>query len=141
MTILDEEDYPAIRAVLDVSLSRTDLPDDTIEQDVFLGRAEAELLARVPDAASRTGAELLSVKRALVYLTAAALAHSVVRITALSVQGRDTMKMAKAIFDPDEKAAELRSRAEHELGQLLTPDEVTPARPTMFAVMHGTRGR
>lgn len=140
MAILSPADYPAIRAALDVSLNAQQLPDATIEQDIFVGAAEAELLKRVPDAASRTGDDLKRVKRALVWLTAALLAPSVVRITSLSVQTRD-LSYSRQTFDPDEKAAELRSRAESEIAMLLTPNEATPSRPTMFTVVAGYRGR
>ncbi len=140
MAILSAADYPAIRAALDVSLNAQLLPDATIGQDIFVGAAEAELLRRVPDAASRTGDDLKRVKRALVWLTAALLAPSVVRITSLSVQTRD-LSYSRQTFDPDEKAAELRSRAESEIAMLLTPGEATPSLPTVFTVAAGYRGR
>lgn len=140
MAILSSAEYPAIRAALDVGLNAQQLPDATIGQDIFVGAAEAELLRRVPDAASKTGDDLKRVKRALVWLTAALLAPSVVRITSLSVQTRD-LSYSRQTFDPDEKAAELRSRAESEIAMLLTPNEATPSRPTMFTVAAGYRGR
>lgn len=140
MPILSDTDYPAIRAALDVGLNAQQLPDAIIEQDIFLGAAEAELVRRVPDAASKTGEDLKRVKRAAVWLTAALLAHSVVRITSMSIQTRD-LSYSRQTFDPDEKAAELRSRAEAEIAMLLTPTAATPARPTMFALATGSRGR
>lgn len=140
MTILSTADYPAIRAALDVSLNEQQLPNATIGQGIFLDAAEAELLRRVPTAAGMTGANLARVKRALVWLTAAYLAHSVVRITSLSVTTRD-LSYSRQTFDPDEKAAELRARAEGEIGQLVEPAAATPARPVMFTLAPGYRGR
>ena len=140
MTILSSSDYPAIRAALDVGLNAQQLPDATIAQDIFLGAAEADLLRRVPTAASMAGEDLARVKRALVWLTAAFLAHSVIRITSMSIQTRD-LSYSRQTFDPDEKAAELRARAEAEFSMLLTPTEVAPARPTMFTLANGYRGR
>lgn len=140
MAILDADDYPSIRAAIDVKLGRQELPDDIIEQDIFIGAAEAELVARYPTAASATGNDLLRVKRAAVWLTAARLVHSVVRVTSMSVQNRD-FSYSRATFNPDEMAAELRGRADRELAMLETPDAVTPSRPTMFAVASGDRGR
>ncbi len=139
MAILTTADYPAIRAALDVELNAQRLPDATIAQDIFAGAAEAELLRRVPDAADLLGDDLARVKRALVWLTAAYLAHSVVRITSMSIQTRD-MSYSRQTFDPDEKAAELRSRAETEIGQLVTTTATTTARPTMFTLAAGRRG-
>lgn len=139
MAILTSLDYPAIRAALDVDLNAQTLPDATIGQDIFLGAAESELLRRVPTAAAMTGNDLARVKRALVWLTAAYLAHSVVRVTSMSVQTRD-LSYSRQTFDPDEKARELRSRAEGEIGMLVAPTAATPARPTMFTTVGGRRG-
>lgn len=140
MAILSSSDYPAIRAALDVGLNAQQLPDATIGLDTFVGAAEAELLRRVPNAASKTGDDLKRVKRALVWLTAALLAHSVVRITSMNIQTRD-LSYSRQTFDPDEKAAELRGRAEAEIGMVLEPNESTFAMPTMFTLAAGGRGR
>lgn len=140
MAILQAADYPAIRAALDTELNAQQLPDATIAQDIFLGAAEARLLERVPDAASRTGDEMKRVKRALVWLTAALLAHSVVRVTTMSIQTRD-MSFSRQTFDPDEKQVELMRRAEAEIAMLLGPSEALPERPPVFAVAGGGRGR
>lgn len=140
MPILTTADYPAIRAALDTELNPQKLPDATIAQDIFSGAAEAELLNRVPNAASMTGEDLKRVKRALVWLTAAYLASSVVRITSMSIQTRD-LSYSRQTFDPDEKAAELRRRAEDEIRMLIDPTEETPGRPIMFIAAPGYRGR
>jgi hypothetical protein len=139
MAILSSTEYPAIRAALDVSLNAQTLPDATIAQGIFVGAAEAEVLRRVPDAESKTGDDLARVKRAAIWLAAAYLAHSVVRLTSLSVQTRD-LSYSRQTFNPDEKAAELRARAEREFGMLLAPLTVTPSRPTMFTTVGGRRG-
>ncbi len=140
MAILTADDYPAIRAALDVGLNAQQLPDATIAQGIFLEAAEAELVKQVPTAASLTGDDLKRVKRALVWLTAAYLAHSVVRLTSLSVQTRD-LSYSRQTFDPDEKAAELRARAQGEIDMLLTPTESAARRPTAFTLAAGRRGR
>ncbi len=140
MPILTTADYPAIRAALDTELNSQKLPDAIIAQDIFLGAAEAELLNRIPNAASMTGENLKRVKRALIWLTAAYLASSVVRITSMSIQTRD-LSYSRQTFDPDEKAAELRSRAEAEIRMLIDPTDETPRRPTMFIAAPGYRGR
>ncbi len=139
MAILTALDYPAIRAALDVQLTAQSLPDATIAQSIFQGAAEAEVIKRVPTAENKTGDDLARVKRAAVWLTAAYLAHSVVRLTSLSVQTRD-LSYSRQTFDPEEKAAELRARAEREFGMLLAPSAVTPSRPTMFTTVGGRRG-
>lgn len=140
MPILDSSHYPAIRSLIDTELSPTQLPDATIGLDIYQGAAESELLDRVPDAASKTGSDEVRVKRALVYLTAARLVHSVVRATSMSVSTRD-IAFARPSYDPDEKEAMLRGMAEREIAELLTPTATAPARPTMFRVGSSTRGR
>ena len=140
MAILSAGDYPAIRAALDVGLNAQQLPDATIAQGIFVEAAEAELVKKVPTAATMTGTDLARVKRALVWLTAAYLAHSVVRLTSLSVQTRD-LAYSRQTFDPDEKAAELKARAQGEIGMLLTPVESAVGRPTAFTLATGRRGR
>ena len=140
MTILTALDYPAIRAALDVGLNAQQLPDATIAQGIFLGAAEDELLRKVPGAAAYAGDDLARVKRALVWLTAAYLAHSVVRLTSISIQTRD-LSYSRQTFDPDAKAAELRARAGVEIAALVTPSATVPARPTMFTLAGGGRGR
>lgn len=140
MPILTTADYPAIRAALDVGLNEAQLTNATIGQDIFVGAAESELLRRVPDAASKVGEDLKRVKRALVYLTAALLAHSVVRVTSMSIQTRD-LSYSKQTFDPDEKAAELRGRAEVEIAALVSPNTTTPEMPRMFTLAGAYRER
>lgn len=140
MAILKSGDYPAIRAVIDVKLTGSDLPDETIGQDVFIGRAEAELLARVPDAASKTDNDLKHVTRALIYLTAALIVPSVVRITSMSASTLST-SYSRATFDPDDRVAELRGRAESEINALETPEDTTPGMPVMFTSVSGVRGK
>lgn len=139
MAILSGTDYPAIRAAIDVSITPNDLKDAVIGLDIYVGAAERELLDRVADAASKTGDDLKRVKAALVYLTAARLCPAVVRITSQSMTARD-LSWSRETFDPEERAADLRAKAEREIAELLTPEEATIARPTMFMVAPGRRG-
>lgn len=140
MTILTALDYPQIRAVLDVSLTSTQLPDDTIGMDIFVGRAEADVLALDPDAETRTGADLQHIKNAAIYFTAALLCPTVVRITSMTAQTRD-LAYTRQAFDPEERAAELRALAVAEVTAVLTPDDTTPNRPTVFARATANRGK
>ena len=71
---LTSTEYPSIRAVLDVSLDSTVLPDATIALDVFQGAAEADVERQDPSWASRTGAEATAIQQAAIYYTAARIA-------------------------------------------------------------------
>lgn len=139
MAIISPSDFPAVRAALDTELTEANLPNNTIALDIYQGAAEREVKGRDEDWESRTGEELLRLKAATVYLTAARLAPSVVRITSMNVQGRD-LSYSKQTFDPEKKAAELRALAEQELAELVTPEEETSGRPTMFTLASARRG-
>jgi hypothetical protein len=67
---LTSDNYPSVRRVIDPGLDAAGLPDDVITDDIFLGRAATRVVALVPDAATRTGADALGVVRATVLLTA-----------------------------------------------------------------------
>lgn len=140
MAILSSTDYPSIRAALDVDLDSSNLPDSTIALDIYSGAADALVYDRDPDADDRTGSDADRIKRAAVYFCAALLAPVVVRITSLAVQTRD-VSYSRPVFDPAERAAELRALAEAEIDEVLTPAEEAPGRPTMFDTAAGTRGR
>lgn len=140
MAILSSTDYPAIRAALDVNLDSSNLPDDVIALDIYSNHADQLVYERDEDADDRTGEDANRIKRAAIYFCAALLAPVVVRITSLAVQTRD-VSFNRPVFDPVQRAADLRAMAEAEIDEVLTPTEDAPGRPTMFDVAAGTRGR
>ena len=140
MAILSVADFDSIRKIIDLDLAANDLPDTVINQDVFLGSAEREVIARYPDAESETGDDLLRIKAAAIYLTAARIAPTVVRKTSINIQTRDS-SYSKPAFDGQKRAQELRSLADTELNEVIQPSATAPTRPTMFAVASGTRGK
>jgi hypothetical protein len=138
--MLATTDYPAVREVLDVSLTETNLPDATIERSVYKTAAIADVVERYPTAVAETDVNKQArLTRAAIYFCAARLAPAVVRLTSLSVTTRD-MSYSRQTFDPTERAAELRALADAELAEITEPDEPTPNRPTMFTVASGRRG-
>lgn len=140
MPILTQADYQAIRAALDTDLDSDSLPDATIALSVYQDAADQDVLDLDPDAETRTGSELARVKRAAILFCAARLAPAVVRITSMTVNTRD-LSYQRPTFKPDERAAELRQLAQAELNEILEPTGLAPSRPTMFAVVSGTRGK
>lgn len=140
MAILEEADFPAIRACLDTELNSTSLPDSTMSQDVFMQAADRDVTDIDPDAETRTGTEAERVRLAAIYFCAARLAPAVVRITSMSIQARD-LSLTKQTFDPTKRAEELRALAAEELAAVLEPAATSPSRPTTFAVAPGYRGR
>ena len=138
MAILGIDDYSEIRAAILSDLEEHDLPDSLVGLDIYVGRAEAEIVERDPDAASRTGADGNRVRRATIYLAAALLCPAIERKTRVQIQTRD-VSYSRASFDARVRAAELRGMADDELAQVLTGS--SPTRPTMFARAPGTRGK
>ena len=146
MALVEAEDFPEIRALLDAQLTANDLRDTVIAADVHLGAASREVLGRIPNAQAWVDAgdeDGLRVKRIVKLLTAASLAPVVVRLTSVSVQGRDGA-YSRQTFDPVKRAAELRGQAQAELA-LLAEYEEPPATtfllPRTFVRATGRRGR
>lgn len=145
--ILATTDYPAVRAVLDTSLTEANLPDATIGLTVYKAQAIQDVYDAYAaannsdDPADEADADNQArITRAAIKYCAARLAPAVVRITSVSVATRDAT-YSRQTFDPAERAAELRAEAAAELVPILTPSEETPAMPTMFTVARGYRGR
>lgn len=137
MALITATHYPAVRAALDVSLTAQVLPDATIALSIYHGAAEAEILARDPLAATRTGDELQHIQNAAVLLTAALLAAAMPAYTAETFSDYSYQRKV----DWAARAAELRKRAEAELATVLEPENPTTAsKPTMFTTAPGTRG-
>lgn len=138
--ILDSDDYPEIRAAIDVGIGRNDLTDEVIGQSIFLDAGEKDVLLADPLALTRLGDDAERIRRAAIYFVAARLAGSVVRITSTSIQTRD-LNYSRRTFDPDEKERELRARAHEQLSAILEPQSKTSASFTMFSTAAGRRGK
>lgn len=133
MPILTSADYPAIRAALDLSLDAEGLPDAAISLPLFQGMAEAEVLRRDPDAASRTGDELQHVRNAAVLLTAGRIAPRLPQVLRERFAGGDYEYQMQP-RDWEALATSLRADAEAELSAYLAaaqaPEAAMP--PTVF---------
>ena len=73
MPLVTPDDYDEIRAAIDLSLvgDQTTVSDAVIDGSLYEPAAEAEVMRRVPNAASLTGDALAAAQRATIYLTAA----------------------------------------------------------------------
>lgn len=136
--LLSSQDWPAVRAALDVTLDANALPDATIELDIYSGRAMREVSARVDGAAALTGSDELKVVAAAVFLTAANLAPALPALTRGKAQ---YLEWQRKEMDWHKRAADLRAMAESEISDLLEPATAVSFRPTMFARAKGRRGQ
>ena len=142
MPILDSTHYPQIRTALDLSLDEMSLPDDVIEQDIYLGRAEMDVTTIYADAETFTGDNLLRIKRAVILFTAAYLAPAVVQIVSSSGHASDS-SFSQRPKDMQARAVELRSQAQVELGNVVdqdADDAITLSPTTIVTVVQGKRG-
>ena len=133
------EDYVAVRAAMDLSLKPANVPDVIIQLDIFQGVAERQVLERDPDAADRVGDELLRVKTATVYLTAALMLPVVPQLVRerLGDQTYERLQM-----DVPARVAALRKLAYQELGDGTDVIDVTKVvSPHFFGLLHGDRGK
>ena len=135
MAIFSLTEHAAVRAAIDISLDSATLSDDVIQLEIFQGAAEADLLQRDPDAATRTGEEAARIRRALVLLTAAKIAPA---LPAYTSETLGAYKYSRPEWDGTKRAAELKALAERELAVLLEDDGYPLA--TTFARASGTRG-
>lgn len=140
MAILEVGDYPAVRSALLIGLDAKTLPDATIGLDIFIGRAERELRATLPDLDTLLADEDESprVLAAAVYLAAAAIAPSMASILEKRAQ---EIGLRYASIDWALRESQLRANAAAELDALLPNAAAGTERPRMFGVAAGRRGR
>lgn len=107
MPLIDQDDFPQIRAAVSTSASKGDLPDDLIGLDLFVGEAirwtESQITVTGPEA---TGSRA---KLAAINMAAALLVPSYTQVTAQKDATGETVDMKS--FDPIKREAQLRARA------------------------------
>ena len=140
MPLLTQNDYPAIRAALDVGLSAAQVPDALLAREVYHPAAEAEVLRRLPVAeGDLTDAQRERARRAAMFLTAALLAGALPTITQTDFAD---LSVRRQVPNAAERAATLRAQAEVELAALIEElGEVDTSIPVFFTLAPGYRGR
>lgn len=105
MALLSSLDYPAIRALLDTTLTSEELPDAAIGYDQVVGYADRLVKTYVATAESLTGDNLLRAKLAARLIAAAQLAVSAPEIKDLKIgpygevrQERDWVSLSKSLM-------------------------------------------
>ncbi|MCB9172349.1 MAG: hypothetical protein H6637_05435 [Ardenticatenales bacterium] len=141
MSLIDATHYPEIRAALDTTLDATRLPDSVIEQSIYLGAAEAEVLRLDSQAQERVdggGEEALAIQRAVIYLTAARLAPAVPQLVQAGSESGLSYRLRE--MDWRVRAAELRAWGLDAVQAVLATG-VTSSLPSLFGLASGRRGR
>ena len=137
-TLITSALYPTIRALIDLTLTATTLPDTTIELPVFVHTAEAEVLRQDPDAAGRTGSEQTHIQNAVCLFTAAYLSPTLPPIQSANM---DAAGYGSRQTNQQERTANLLGKAQTEMDYVLSPADTTPSQATVFAVGEGRRGQ
>jgi hypothetical protein len=141
MALLTTADFPAVRALLDISVDERSLPDTVILLAPFAPEAEARVLDRVTDAADRTGDEARHLHLAAIALCAALLAPSMPSLTSESVG--PSVSVSRAPVDWPKRASYLQGVFESEMDAVLpkgTVEDTTKRRPLLFSLAPGRRG-
>jgi len=85
MALLSSSDYPAIRALVDTTLTVEELPDAVLGYDQVVGHADRLIKVYVPLAESLTGNNLLRAKLAARLVAAAQVAASAPQLIDLKI--------------------------------------------------------
>lgn len=141
MALITPAEYPEIRAVLDTSLTSTQVPDAMIEYSIYLGRAEREIIGMYPSAqtvvtAGTDTAAIAVIKRATIYLVAALLAPAIPR---LLKEHLGIYNYTRKMQELDEQVDYLRGMVESELSTIVDI-AFSDIIPTLFTVARGNRG-
>jgi hypothetical protein len=136
--LLTADLYPSVRAVLDISLDDTALPDEIIEKPVFAGGAELDVLERDSLAETRTGTTRRHLINAAIYFCAARLAPAIPSIVS---ENLGDYSYSRSAVDWNKRAASLLAQAEQEIAAVVSPGSSSASYPTFFAVASGSRGR
>lgn len=138
MTLLTAADYPTVRAALDTSLDATALPDGVIGMTIYQGRAEALVMARDPQWATRSGDALEWLRRAAIAYTAAFLAPAV---PTLASEYLGDYRYVRNQASWDERAKRLLAEGAAAVAKVIAPSSTTAPRPAVFALATGGRGQ
>lgn len=137
MLILTDDDFPAVRAALDITLDAEVLPDAIIALPMFIDTAEDIAVKRVPDWESLTGSRRLHLHNAVVKLTASLIAPSMADITSETFASGGQIYKRQPMNWLD-VAARLAGEYEDEIQDVVDPDRLTTSDvPTTFTAVRG----
>lgn len=134
MTIFTLADYNAVRAAIDTSLDEDMLPDSVVALTIYAGAATTWAQERDTSYASRTGTELVKLRRATILYCAGLLAPAVPQMVDAKDE-RLSRRLAERNMEAHGRA--LIARADEIISGLTS----ATTRPTFFARASGTRGK
>lgn len=141
--LLTVAEYPAIRAMIDVTLTARALPDSVIGLTSYAGEAVAWVLAEQPEATTYAVGtdEHTAVQRAAIYACAALLVPAIPIIT--SEAYGNAFRYTREKYDPAVLAASLWEKAREAVSKTKEDEISTATGPSrfFFGTLKGRRGR
>lgn len=140
MALITADEFPAIRAAINIGLDDVGLPDATIALPIYLGAADTEVKRRDPLWVSRTGTELRHLKNAVIYFAAARIVLVLARPSSETFGQRYSYKIDQ--LSASQLASSLESFGDDELIAVLNPgsDDVVE-QPITFSLGQVCRPR
>lgn len=138
MSILEETDFPAIRAAIDIELDKTVLPDATIALPIFQGEGEYIFATAVAAAVPPVDTTLQTSKNACIYYIAALLSLKLSQYVSETFQ---EYRYQKTQIPQDQLAFSLFAQGDTQVARLLGLDEALATAPNLLRVAHGRRMR
>jgi hypothetical protein len=138
VALLQDDDYPSIRAALHVALTEDELPDTLLALDVYSGQAERRVRQAVPTLDDLPSEQRAAARTAAIYYCAAILAP---RLPNLTAEGIGTYKVQAQAQDLKALAADLEQQASLALAQIPGEAAEQILAPPIFDVASGYRGR
>ena len=140
MGLLTVADFDQIRKAIDTDLTEEELPDEVIALPIYLGAAEAQVAARLPNVETLSGTALIAARNAIVYATAALLAPIFPQMRAASL---GAYRYDVYALNPEKLAEVLRDKAssQMDMADTLGGTATVAKLPPIFVVAPGRRGR
>jgi hypothetical protein len=133
MALITADEFPAVRAAINVELDEVGLPDNIIALPIYLGAADNEVKRRDPLWTTRTTAELRRLKNAVIYLTAARIVIALPRPNAEAFGQRYSYKIDQ--LSAAQLSSSLEAFADSEINAVLTPgSDETLEQPITFSL-------
>lgn len=134
------EDYPQIRAAIDLTLDETNIPDTMIEYDIYLARAEEEVTSQDPLWATHMldATNNLHMKRAAIFYCARLL---IMAVPMMEMEYFGEYRYHRDVTDWKTIAGNLGALGDSELAYVLDSGALTMNLPTMFTAAAGRRVR
>ena len=150
--IISSDDYPSVRAALDITLDTTTLPDSLIALPIFEGVAETDVMAEDTQWQLHVANTDVNgnvdpaigqhLRNAVIYHCAALLALSMADNVDSEALPGGGYRYTRSRIDWEERHKHLDSQADRELEALIAVNQPdTGAMPTMFTLGFGGRAR